>query len=221
MLIYLKGLEDEIEILPPTELGGLKSSEYCALNPQGKMPLMVLPDGSSIPESECILQYLADKYADREPTQLIPSTPELRVKSQIATRFHDMYITTIQMAMYREMDIEIRAEMIKSISEQLDVLEDILVGPYCIGHYMSTADCALFPTFVFMNFILPKYFGWESIWLRRPKLEAWWNQMCSETVPARVKDEIEGGLRGWEEKDRWNVLGIVDQVKDKSYKWAY
>lgn len=34
MLIYLKGLEQEIDILPPAELGGLKSSEYCALNPQ-------------------------------------------------------------------------------------------------------------------------------------------------------------------------------------------
>ena len=34
MLIYLKGLEDEIEVMSPAELGGLKSSEYCALNPQ-------------------------------------------------------------------------------------------------------------------------------------------------------------------------------------------
>jgi hypothetical protein len=34
MLIYLKGLQEEIDILSPSELGGMKSSEFCALNPQ-------------------------------------------------------------------------------------------------------------------------------------------------------------------------------------------
>jgi hypothetical protein len=37
----------------------------------------------------------------------------------------------------------------------------------------------------------------------------------------QVIKEVEGGLQGWIEKDRWAELGIRDQVKDSSHKWAY
>ena len=36
------------------DIGGLKSEQYLALNPLGKMPLLVLPDGTAIPESEVL-----------------------------------------------------------------------------------------------------------------------------------------------------------------------
>lgn len=49
-VIYKKKLD--VDIQPPTAIGGLKSEAYLACNPQGKMPLLVLPNGTSIPESE-------------------------------------------------------------------------------------------------------------------------------------------------------------------------
>lgn len=53
-VIYKKGLEDEIDVQAPKLLGekGVRSPAYLALNPQGKMPMMVLPDGTSLPESQ-------------------------------------------------------------------------------------------------------------------------------------------------------------------------
>lgn len=51
-VIYKKGLEDEIDVKSPKELGGLTSEAYKALNPLCKMPLLVLPDGTALPESE-------------------------------------------------------------------------------------------------------------------------------------------------------------------------
>ena len=51
-VIYKKGLEDEIDTVAPQKLGGLQSEQYLALNPQGKMPLLVLPDGTALPESQ-------------------------------------------------------------------------------------------------------------------------------------------------------------------------
>lgn len=36
----------------PSDLGGSKSEEYLKLNPYGKIPLLTLPDGSSLYESE-------------------------------------------------------------------------------------------------------------------------------------------------------------------------
>lgn len=50
-----QGLEDEIDFAKPADLGGLKSEAYLALNPEGKMPLLVTPEGEGIPESKvCI-----------------------------------------------------------------------------------------------------------------------------------------------------------------------
>jgi len=40
--------------------GDTRSEAYLAMNPNGKVPLMVLPDGRCLPESNAILSYLAD-----------------------------------------------------------------------------------------------------------------------------------------------------------------
>ena len=50
--MYWKGLQDQVAVRSPMELGGLKTEEYLAINPQGKMPALVLPDGTSLAESE-------------------------------------------------------------------------------------------------------------------------------------------------------------------------
>lgn len=47
-----QGLEGQIDIVTPQTIGGLKSPEYLALNPQGKMPLLVTESGWPLPESE-------------------------------------------------------------------------------------------------------------------------------------------------------------------------
>jgi glutathione S-transferase len=99
-------MEDRIDIKSPMELGGLKSDDYLALNPQGKMPLLVLPDGTALPESEVISQYLVAKYADMGPSLLPLGGPEVRAKAALATRIHDVYITSVQACMYRAMEVQ-------------------------------------------------------------------------------------------------------------------
>lgn len=66
-----------------------------SVNPQGKVPVLVDAAGMKIPESDTILRYIIDKYADQGPSYR-PSTLEARTKSDLICRFHDMYITTIQ-----------------------------------------------------------------------------------------------------------------------------
>ena len=64
ILIYKKNLTmgEDIVITPPSDLGGLLSPEYLALNPQGKMPLLVTSHGN-IPESDTIARYILDRFA--------------------------------------------------------------------------------------------------------------------------------------------------------------
>ncbi|KXZ55975.1 hypothetical protein GPECTOR_2g1527 [Gonium pectorale] len=220
-IIRKKGLTEEIDIVSPQTIGGLKSPQYLALNPQGKMPLLITADGTPLPESEVISQYLLDKYSGRGAS-LVASTPEGRAKAALATRIHDVYIVPIQGAMYRTMDsAETRAKQIEQIAFQLDVLEGIVQGPYVAGSEVTAADAALFPTFVFFEFILPTYFGWADVFAGRPKLGAWWAAMKADPVAAQIMEEVRGGLRGWAANNRWRDQGIEAHVADKSFKWAY
>src|SRR5712671_3734712 len=50
-----------------TRKGETRTREYLAKNPNGKVPLLGLEDGSYLPESNAILHYLADG------TPLLPS----------------------------------------------------------------------------------------------------------------------------------------------------
>jgi hypothetical protein len=52
---------------------------------------------------------------------------------------------------------------------------------------MTTGDSALFPTFVFFTYILPRYFGWKDVFAGRPKLAAWWGLMQQDVHTKRVR----------------------------------
>ena len=90
MIIYYKGI-DEVAIQSPGELGGLRSPEFLALNPQGKMPLLVTEEGTAIYESDTIARYLLDRFSGVGDS-LIGDTLELRTLSDSISRHHDMYM---------------------------------------------------------------------------------------------------------------------------------
>ncbi|GAX77121.1 hypothetical protein CEUSTIGMA_g4567.t1 [Chlamydomonas eustigma] len=220
-VLYKKGLESMYDLKPPTSIGGLQSEQYKALSPQGKMPLLVLPDGTALPESEVIVQYLLEKHRDVGPS-LLAATPELRAKANLITRLHDIYIASIQACMYRAMDSpEMRCKQIGDLAAQLDILDKAIVGPYAAGDDITAADGALFPTMVFCDFMLPTYFGWTGLWETRPKLKAWWATISQDPEAARIIKEVREALDGWAESDRWNKTGINAQVKLEGFKWSY
>jgi len=220
-ILYKKGLDvEEFDIIPPAEIGGLKSESFLQLNPQGKMPLLVLPDGLSLPESQVIESYLLDKYKGVGP-DLLPQTPELRAIAALTARIHDLYIAPIQGCMYKPNDDAAdRRKKIGEINFQLDVLEKTIIGgPFVCGKEITYGDGALVPTFVFFTYILPRHFGWKSVFTNRPKLSTWWDAVSADPEGARVIKEMMGGLETWESNDRWQKTGVADQVADKSLQW--
>lgn len=219
LVAYWKGLEDTVVFKSPAEVGGLKGPGYLAINPAGKVPALVLPDGDTIPESEVISQFLVDSFPDRGPS-LVGSTPRERAEVTYLTRIHDLYITTVQAAMYRAMGPEERRAGLRQIHQQLAILESRTRGPFLVGPTPTTADAAIFPTAVFLHFILPKHFGWPSAFDGCPRLERWFETMSRDPQGARVRTEIEGGLRGWEENNRWESLGISQQVAQSALRFA-
>ena len=89
IILYKKQIpESEVSIVSPMHIGGLRSEEYLALNPQGKMPLLTAENsGVSIPESDTICRYLMSTYANFGPS-FQPDNP----KSNLIARLHDMYL---------------------------------------------------------------------------------------------------------------------------------
>lgn len=227
LLVYKRGLEELVHIKSPRELGGLNSPDYLALNPQGKMPLLVEADtGLTVWESDAICRHLLDKHAtDGTGPSLLPSDLSARTRSNMIVRLHDAYIGPIQGCLYKPTPpfgaFGSRSAAIKELISQLAVAEDLCDadGPYLTGAEFSLADAALFPTLVFVVDMLQKFdegfvHGGEAptsaprdaaAEALGPKLLAYWAHMTTKDAEAmRVLEEIRSGLAPWEQpNDRW------------------
>jgi len=218
IIIYKKGLTlgTDIVIKPPSDLGGLKSPEYLALNPQGKMPLLVTED-DAIPESDTIARHLLDRFAAAGPS-FRPAGLKARTKSDLLCRLHDVYIQPIQGCMYKAVPpfgaFSSRAAALAELRKQLLVLDAAAdaEGPYLAGPELSLADAAVFPTLVFADFILPKFAPSggppsDPAAGLGPRVYRWFQAMRdSDEVFGRVYGEIRGALQKWEQDGRWNTI---------------
>ena len=93
MLIYHKNLESEIDMKSPADYGGLSAPEYRAINPQGKIPALIMPSGETLFEAKVIMGYLLDVHAGTGPS-IGASTPEARARSALIVQVHDLYIAS-------------------------------------------------------------------------------------------------------------------------------
>ena len=134
IVVYEKGADIEV-VAPP---GGMKSPEYLKINPLGKIPALDA-DGTIIPESEIINEYLEEKF----PTPaLLPKSPEARAKVRLLTRFNDLYFDPPLRALFgqlnpRSRDEKIVNEKLTELQMRLDQLESILAEPGNGGHKLG------------------------------------------------------------------------------------
>lgn len=211
--IDLKNMKDEIDV-KMVAYPDLQSPEFGAVNPLKKVPGYIRADGATVFESAVILNYLEDKYADRTPA-FKPPTPEGRQLMDLIIRCHDLYVASpnctaagfshSQGSMYlsagwhgaaRAMDLPTRAAKLHEIWKQLSWLEESLQGPHLAGEAQSLADFTWFPTAIFMEFMLPRVFGWPDIFNVTespfPRLAAWYTMLRAEPAFAKVHDDIWG-----------------------------
>ena len=233
-LAYYKQLTN-IVMKSPADYGGLAAPDYRALNPQGKVPALILPSGEVMFESKVICGYLIDVFKDTGPP-VGGETPEERARSALITQVHDLYIaspnsshasvTATQGCMYKGvdvLDVESRAVKFAELWKQLGVLESLMVLPYAAGPRISEADFALWPTLsCFLPFMLPKY-GWGNVMddeAHFPRLKKWHETVGKLKAAQTVKDEVMGGLKAWEDADRFGP--IQEQIASrKDLKWAW
>ena len=160
-----------VEVVPPP--GELQSAVYLAINPLGKIPALEV-DGTVIPESEVINEYLEEKFPS---PALLPKDPEGRARVRGFTRLHDLYVDPPMRALFFQMDPKTRnAEVVKQslggLEKALDYLEGRIGSPWAAGDSFTLADCALAPSIWYVGRIAPA-FGAGDPFAKRPRLKAW------------------------------------------------
>ena len=215
-VIYSKGIEDKIDLFMPE--GGLKTEWYLQnMSPFGKMPALAMGDGTRLFEAQVIVDYLLDRYGDRGPSFVPAASAAARALARLVVQMHDVYLEPWQKYMYKgDFTPAQRLDAVATIGQHLDKLEELVAagGPFLAGGgEPSVADAALFPTYVFYTWILPKYYlpllSPDQQHKPRPKLDGWFEHVRGTEVGARVYEEVVGGLRVWLEGGRWEALGLT------------
>ena len=191
LAIYATGLNVEI-VPPPAQLG---SDAFKQVNPIGKVPALGLDDGTVLPESDVIVQFIDEKSGGK----LSPATPEGRAKARLIGRIADLYIAPGLGTIFRQLGAAERdpakiAEGVAEAKKGVALLEHYVEGgAYAIGGKLSHADCMVVPTLFFISAILPRV-GEANPFAAAPKVGAYWAAVQKDASVARVVKEIAEAL---------------------------
>jgi glutathione S-transferase len=146
LMLHLLGKEYQwipIDILK----GETQSEAFLAKNPNGKIPVLELEDGTCLWESNAILNFLADG------SEFLPTEPRLRTQVlqwQFFEQYsHEPYVAVARfIQLYQGMPEERREEHARCLKlgyKALKVMEKQLERtPYLVGEQYSIADIALY-----------------------------------------------------------------------------
>jgi glutathione S-transferase len=185
--IYAKALDIEI-VVPP---GGLRSAEYHRINPLGTIPCLMLDDGTRLPESTAIMEYLEEKFPD---PPLLPLASEARAQVRLLQRIGELHITTQTVELTRLPDSAAREEpgmdRLTRIVRGLATLQNILSGDdYAVGHNLTLADCQLAPALFRVPRAVGAYMSRDLI-AAYPKVARYVETSRKHKAVARVLEEM-------------------------------
>ena len=150
--LNLKGIAYTIAPIHLNKDGGQhKTADYRALNPQMRVPSLVLPSGEILTQSLAIIEYLEETQPD---PPLLPGDPVARahvraVADIVACDIHPINNTSILTYLRSKLgqaEAEINAWYAHWITLGFEAIETLIKpGPYAFGARPSLADVALVP----------------------------------------------------------------------------
>jgi glutathione S-transferase len=194
--IYAKNLPIEI-VIPPE--GWTTSDEFRAINPLMKIPVLVLDDGTAIPESAVIVEYLEDKYP--EPS-LRPKSPEGRARVRLITQVADVYVLQAAMPVFYMYDTPARDEaaiqvQMQKLKEGLGQLDRLLQpNGYAYGDRLTTADVWLTPVRFTLEGLIG-FTGTADLLKNYKAVAAYADAAKADGILARVWQEMTEGLQAF------------------------
>jgi glutathione S-transferase len=199
LAIHAKSLPVEIVPAGMWLPSGQKSPDYLALNPMGKVPTLILDDGSALPESDTIVEYLADAFPQ---AGLRPSSPQDSARGRLLARIFEQYVMAAGWAgLFGQLfapardDAAVDAALAK-IHEGLRHLSHFMVdAPFAVSDSITTADCALVPFLTFQN-RLSRFYGRGDFTAEHPRLAAYLARVQRDPAVHKLLAEMRDGLVG-------------------------
>lgn len=158
IVLNLKGIEADHEYVHLVKDGGQNNlPEFKAINPQGKIPALVLDDGTALGQSIAIMEYLEEVHPD---PAILPVDPVARAQVRafamtIACELHAVNNLAVmkQLAAMFEMKENSGLDwMTHWMSLGFEALEETVKrrdnkGPFLFGDVPGMADACLVPQF--------------------------------------------------------------------------
>ena len=174
--------------------GGIKSPEYLALSPIGRMPILDL-GGKALAESEVICEYLHDLHPDKPG---LPADPYERNQARLLSRIVDLYLAQSTVGLFRNMNpAERDQETVNAAAETLAQASGYLEhfmgpGPLAVAAEPSLADAAMAPYLSLMSkAILPAFPDITDPIKADGKLAEWWHAAGANATLKPMIDEYE------------------------------
>lgn len=189
-----KGLSPEQAALPAT---GLKSDDFLALNPIGKVPVLLCGDAPII-ESEVILDFIDDRYPD---PPLRPSDALDRARMRTIIRVTDNYVIVPISRLFAQLDPAHRderavAEEVARWRQGLGWLAGFVPdAPYAFGDRLTLADCILAPSLLLSD-LIAGMLGVGDLVAEHPTLSGYRNKVRTDEAVRTELDRTAAALKG-------------------------
>ena len=186
--IYAKGLDVAIE---PPPAGWPSNPQFRDISPTGRVPALILDDGTALWESAVILETLEELFP--EATPLLGSDVLARAQARLLVAHADHYLMPPMIALAAGPDEQETRRLMGRLDEALTILDDLVDGgPYAVGEALSLGDCALAPV-LFAAKVTGQRLGFDLL-TSTPNVARYAATIADDEHVARVLVEMEDGL---------------------------
>lgn len=192
MQIYAMGITD-IKFEVPTKF---MTGKFKEVSPIGRIPVLDV-DGTLIPESEIISEYLDDIYPEKS---MVGDTPMERAQVRTISRIADIYLMnnifmSLSQLMTKTPNQGILDLLLGQVDRGMGALEQhIGTGDFAVGGKLTRADCTLVPALWMCQGTVPRL-GGENPMPSAEKVTAYWEKIQKNEYAIKIIEEMKRGMK--------------------------
>lgn len=177
-------------------------ADYKTIAPIGKIPALLLDDGTLLPESEVICGYLD---ATLPGPSLYLDTPEARARVTLMVRLSDLYLAPplhdfFVLLFTQPGNREAIEALAPAFARGLKFLDIYIAKDGCAAEArFSQADCTLAPMLFYIDEVVPGLIG-QNLLEKRPALNAYWQRIKSHPTAVPVLEEVRNSWGRYQQK---------------------
>lgn len=138
-------------------------SDYLAINPKGYVPALRLDDGQVLTEGPAIVQYIADRAPEKKLAPPAGTMERVRLQewlNYITSEIHKSFSPLFNKQASEDWKAAARALLDRRIGHVAKALEG---RTYLMGDTFTVADCYLFTTLNWANWVKIDLSRWPSV----------------------------------------------------------